>query len=94
LEIDTVLGLKTKADSVLLTITERKTRNSIIRLIPAKTAGAITEELNKIKDYFGSKFSQIVRTITGDNGLEFAELSTLEKDTYTKVYFAHPYSPN
>ncbi len=91
-EIDTVIGLKAKTDRVLLTITERQTRNSIIRLIPTKTAGAVTEELNKIKDYFGSKFSQIFRTITGNNGLEFAKLSTLEKDIDTKVYFAHPYS--
>ncbi|WP_102401957.1 IS30 family transposase [Haloimpatiens massiliensis] len=93
-EIDTVIGLKAKTDNVLLTITERQTRNSIVRIIPSKTASAVREELNKIKDYFGSKFSQIFRTITGDNGLEFAELSTLEKDTDTKVYFAHPYSPH
>lgn len=91
-EIDTVIGLKSKTDNVLLTITERQTRNSIIRLISAKTAEIVTEELNKIKDLFGSKFSQVFKTITGDNGLEFAELATLEKDTNTKVYFAHPYS--
>lgn len=93
-EIDTVIGLQSKTDSALLTITEHQTRNSIVRLIPAKTAGAVTEEINKIKDYFGSKFSQIFKTITGDNDLEFAELSTLEKDTDTKIYFAHPYSPH
>ena len=89
MEIDAVIGLKVKTDSVFLTITELKTRNSIIRLIPAKIAGAVNKELNKIMYYFVSKFSRIFRTITGDNGLEFAELSALEKDTNTKIYFAH-----
>lgn len=37
-------------------------------------------------------FSDIFKTITGDNGSEFANLSTLEAETDTKVYFTHPYS--
>ena len=32
------------------------------------------------------------KSITADNGSEFAELSLLEGKTATKVYFAHPYS--
>ena len=32
------------------------------------------------------------KTITCDNGSEFADLSVLEADTYTNVYFTHPYS--
>jgi IS30 family transposase len=91
-EIDTVRGLKSKEDNVLLTITERQTRNTIIKLIPSKTSDAVKKGLEEIKAHFGSKFSQVFKTITSDNGLEFAELSTLEKDTETKVYFAHPYS--
>ena len=67
-EIDTVVGLKTKTDRVLLTITERQTHNSIIWIIPTKTARVVIEELNKIKACFGSKFSQIFKTITSDNG--------------------------
>lgn len=91
-EIDTVRGLKSKEDKALLTITERQTRNTIIRLINSKTSESVTRGLEEIKAHFGSKFSQVFKTITGDNGLEFAELSTLEKDADTKVYFAHPYS--
>jgi IS30 family transposase len=91
-EIDTVRGLKSKEDNVLLTITERKTRNSIIKIIPSKTSNAVTKGLEEIKALFGSKFSRVFKSITGDNGLEFAELSKLEKETDTKVYFAHPYS--
>ena len=44
------------------------------------------------KNYYGDKFSQIFKTITSDNGSEFAELAKLEDNTKTKVYFAHPYS--
>lgn len=57
-----------------------------------KISEAVTKGQEEIKAHFGSKFSQVFKTITGDNGLEFAELSTLEKDADTKVYFAHPYS--
>ncbi len=45
-----------------------------------------------LKNYYGDKFSQIFKTITSDNGSEFAELAKLEDNTKTKVYFAHPYS--
>ena len=91
-EIDTVIGLKTTDDPVLLTLSERKTRNFIVRSILSKTAEAVIGELNNIKEFFGSKFDKVFKTITGDNGLEFAKLSSLENNTNTKVYFAHPYS--
>ncbi|NRX20875.1 IS30 family transposase [Clostridium beijerinckii] len=32
------------------------------------------------------------KTITSDNSYKFADLSTLEAETDTKVYFTHPYS--
>ncbi|WP_286673886.1 MULTISPECIES: IS30 family transposase [unclassified Clostridium] len=38
------------------------------------------------------QFSKVFKTITSDNGSEFADLSTLEADTDTNVYFTHPYS--
>ena len=41
---------------------------------------------------YGEQFSQVFKTITGDNGSEFADLSTLEDDSDTKVYFTYPYS--
>ena len=90
-EIDTVVGEKSKYDSVLLTIVERKTRNAIIHKIASKTAEAVTEALNSIRTIYGAKFSDIFKTITSDNGSEFADLSSLETKTGTKVYFTHPY---
>lgn len=91
-EIDTVIGLKSKEDSVLLTLVERQTRHLIVKKIPEKTAIAVQQGLAEIGTFFGSRKAEIFRTITSDNGLEFAELSSLEKLWGTSVYFAHPYA--
>ncbi|MDK0957070.1 IS30 family transposase, partial [Clostridium perfringens] len=37
-------------------------------------------------------FSEVFKSITADNGSEFADLSEFELKTKTKVYFTHPYS--
>ena len=71
-EIDTVIGKKAGDDSVLLTIVERQTRYAIVRQIASKTAQAVTDELIGIRQFFGAEFSQVFKTITGDNGSEFA----------------------
>lgn len=38
-------------------------------------------------------FPNIAKTLTLDNGTEFALHDQMEKELNTKVYFAHPYSP-
>ncbi|WP_156560982.1 IS30 family transposase [Clostridium paraputrificum] len=76
-EIDTVIGEKTKDDNVLLTIVERKTRYAMVLKAIAKTAPAITDALNKVRDIFGEQFSQVFKSITSDNDSEFADLSTI-----------------
>ena len=38
-----------------------------------------------------AKFSDVFKTITSDNGPEFATLSKYEDTHHTKIYFAHPY---
>lgn len=86
-EIDTVVGQKSKDDCVLLTILERKTRNAIIHKIASKTAEAVTEALNSIRNVYGDKFDKILKTSS-----EISDLSALESGTDTKVYFTHPYS--
>lgn len=91
--IDTVIGEKSSDDNVLLTIVERKTRNAIVRKIESKTVDAVTNELVKIRDLFGDKFSKVFKTITADNGSEFVELADIEELCSPKVYFTHPYSP-
>ena len=56
-EIDCVLGEKSNKDNVLLTHVERKTMYTIIYEMPSHSAIDITKALDKIKDFFGSKFS-------------------------------------
>lgn len=59
--------------------------------IANKSAKAVWERFTKVRDYFGSKFSEVFKTITTDNGSEFAELSKLEEVSHTLVYYTHPY---
>ena len=91
-EADLVIGQKTKDDEALLTLLERQTRKYILVKISGKTTAAVMAGFEKVKKYFGSKFSDVFKSITTDNGSEFAELSNLEEDSKTLVYYAHPYS--
>ena len=91
-EIDTVIGKKKGKNAVVLTLAERNTDFYITRKIPAKSANAVNSEIKQLLSDFSTKPEKIFRTLTADRGLEFASLSELEKDSSTKVYFAHPYS--
>lgn len=90
-EIDTVIGLKS-GDSALLTLTERKTRQEYILPIPKKDASCVSAQMTLLITSWGDHFANIFRSITADNGSEFAELNVLLSRTGCKVYFAHPYS--
>lgn len=98
-EMDTVYSAKSKGKAVLLTITERKTRKEIIVLLPNRKAETITRAVNALERKYGAvKFRAIFKSITVDNGSEFAAAEDLEKSCInktlprTKVYYAHPYS--
>ena len=85
-ELDTVIGKAHK--QAIVTITERKTRLSLIRKVKFKTAvnvaDAIIELLGPMKKW--------VETLTADNGKEFAYHERIAKALNAKFYFAHPYS--
>ena len=83
-EIDTVVGRKSKSDNVILTLVERLTRKYIAIKIEGKTTSSVSKAMEYLKNYYGDKFSQIFKTITSDNGSEFAELAKLEDNTKTK----------
>ena len=76
---------------MVLTLVERITRKYIALKITVKASFAIKESIAYLKEYYGTKFSQVLKTITSDNGSEFAELSQIEDDTSTKIYCTHPY---
>ncbi len=90
-EIDTVLGKRAK-EAALLTLTERQTRREIIYKIGGKDASEVRQALTSIQETFGETFSTIFKTITSDNGSEFADLSDSLKESETEVYYTHPYT--
>ena len=91
-ETDLVIGSKSGEDNVLLTLLERKTRQLRGIRLPDKRAESVMAVFQSIRDSLGDHFSDVFKTITTDNGSEFARLSELEQRSHTKVYFAHPYS--
>ena len=96
-EMDTVVG-KIGTKAALLVLTERMTRQEIIRKIQSKSQYCVVKELDKIEKELGSKtFRKTFRTITCDNGsenldCEGIERSALVQQKRTEVYYAHPYS--
>lgn len=70
-----------------LTLTERKSRFTLLRKVDGKQAEAVLqatlEALSWVPD---------VETITNDNGKEFALHKTLSTALSAMVYFAHPYA--
>lgn len=89
-EIDTVLG-DAETSSAFLTIDERKSRKRHIIKIKAKTAEAVGVGINQLKSMYGENFAKIFKSVTSDNGSEFAKLNKQFSET-TEVYYAHPYS--
>lgn len=90
-EIDSVLGKKGENEPAVVSITERKLRASIWLKVKNHTAEAVDEALNKLFGSLGDKCREVFKTITADNGSEFANLSRLEEKGIG-VYFTHPYT--
>ena len=85
-EGDTVIGKNRK--SALLTLVERKTLYTVIVRLTGKRA----DLLAKAAIQHLSPFRQRVKTITFDNGLEFAHHQDISRELAAKVYFAHPFA--
>ena len=96
-EGDLVIG-KRKKGAVLLTFTERKTREEIIMKLPSKEAKEVVKAIDIIERIYKQDFSNKFKTITFDNGAEFRNWKSIEKSydkrkrkPRTQVYYAHPY---
>lgn len=90
-EGDTMVGKRDGKEAVVLSLLEKKTENYLAIRIRSKTSEAVTAAMKGLKTEFGDKFSQVFKTITVDNGSEFADFAQTE-NWGSKVYFAHPYS--
>ena len=91
-ECDLVLGSKKKDDDVLFTLLERKSRELLVIPIADKTAECVLNAINGLREIYSEHFDEVFKTITTDNGSEFATLSTIEDTVNTLVYYAHPYT--
>lgn len=96
-EMDTVVGKRGKTKKSLLVLTERKTRKEIIIELKRHTAENVVKAINGLERRWGKMFYKVFKTITVDNGSEFADYEGLEKaynrkGSRTKIYYCHPYS--
>lgn len=95
-EMDCVEGKK-RTKKTLLVLTERLTRREIIVLMKDKTAESVVKALDRLERRLGKMFYKIFKTITVDNGSEFADCAGIERAKYrkgkrTNLFYCHPYS--
>lgn len=86
-EGDTVYGAKTRA--CLLTQVERKSRYLLAHKVADRRASSVAQR--KIEQFSGLPKAWR-RTLTLDNGKEFAAFREVEQATGLRIYFADPYS--
>ena len=86
-EGDTIFG--TRSSGYIATFVERKSRYLISTKLCDKTA---QELANKAINLFSNIPSKLIKTLTLDNGKEFAQFKRIEKTTGLTTYFADPYS--
>ena len=92
-EMDCVCG-STKTS--LLVLSERLTRKEIIFKMDNQKADSVIRCLNSLEKRYGKNFKKLFKTITVDNGSEFADYVGMERSIYgkgkrTQVYYCHPY---
>ena len=84
-EADLILGKNHQG--VALTLTERKSRFTLLRTLSRKHADPITQAIIELL-----KWDVHLQTITFDNGKEFAGHQEVSSALNADCYFAHPYS--
>lgn len=96
-EMDTVVSGRGSL-ATLLVLTERKTREEIIRRLPDKTMKSVCSAVNTIEKEIGLEaFKEKFKTITMDNGVEFKDMKGIEtsciepSQNRTTAYYCHPY---
>lgn len=92
-EMDTVYTSKSDCDkSCLLVLTERKGLEEIIMKMPNRKAESVVDCLNTLEKYYGKEtFRNTFKTITCDNGVEFADYEGITVDGRTMLFYCHPY---
>jgi IS30 family transposase len=87
IEVDLMMGKNYK--SALLVMTDRATLVTMIEKLESKNAD---EVYNKMKSRLTGFSSSWIKTITFDNGKEFAKHYKIAEDLKVKTYFTRPYT--
>ncbi len=94
-EMDTVVGKAKGKSACLLVLTERHSRQELIIKMSARTASHTVQALNSLSHKFERAFSTIFKTITMDNGSEFANAKGIEfyrGKQRTTIFYCHPFA--
>ncbi len=95
-EMDCVVG-KPGTSACLLVLTERVTRQELILKMRNKTQDCVVAVIDRLERRYGTRFSDVFKTITVDNGGEFLDGERMERSIRspsrkrTSIYYAHPY---
>jgi len=89
-EGDGIVGAGRKGH--IITLIERKLGIGMMFNVGDRNDERIIEVFRGLKEKYGSKFSEIFKTATFDNGSEFARSDKMEQMGTLKVFYAHPYS--
>lgn len=84
-EFNTIIGKRHK--QAIVSLTERKSRMSLIYKVERKTKDNVTDAIINIHTLIKNS----VHTRTSDNGKEFANHETIANHLDADFYFAHPY---
>ena len=87
IEVDLMMGSNHK--SALLVMTDRATLVTMLEKLNGKGAQQVYQKMKKRLSNFSSSW---VKTITFDNGKEFAYHHKIAKDLNVKTYFTRPYT--
>lgn len=85
-EVDTLVGKQHKP--ALVTLTERKSRFTLLGKVPQRTAQAVQDRIHRLL----LPVVDQVHTLTSDHGKEFANHEQIAELLQLKFYFAHPYA--
>ncbi len=85
-EVDTLLGHQ--SGPVLVTLTERKSRLTLVARAENRSSAAVRTEICRLLLPYPEK----VFSLTSDNGKEFAEHEEIAQTLRLSFYFAHPYA--
>lgn len=85
-EADTLVGKGHRG--ALVSLVERKSRYTLLQPVTQRLANLVADATISLLH----PFTDLVHTITGDNGKEFAEHVRIAETLQANFYFAHPYS--